>query len=127
VTFLERCDLPAALEEAVQLGFIAEEHAVSSGDERQALSESMHIRLDVLIECLLSHCPADVEVTVAEVRMVLEQHRDLTEAALADLDMRVIPLAIIRELVSRHKLVVHKSCLQAWPTFAQRYRAVAFV
>ncbi len=55
---------------------------------------------------------------------VLHQHHDLTPDALADLDQRIVPLVIIRELVSRNKLVVQPKNVPAWSRFVGRFQAV---
>lgn len=115
--------LPAALAQAKQLGRMAERHSAAQGAKRTRLSRDIHERLDRLIDSLLTSYP-DEEVGVSDVSAVLHQHHDLTPDALADLDQRIVPLVIIRELVSRNKLVVQPKNVPAWSRFVGRFQAV---
>ena len=126
MTGLDRgADLPAALAEAKQLVLIAKEHFTATGERKKALSVTLHERLDTLIHSLLDNFP-DEQVSVSEVKPLLERHRDLTAASLADVEDRVIPLVIVRELVSTHHFCVHQQSLPIWPRFVDRFRAVCY-
>lgn len=118
--------LPIALAEAEHLSTIADQIPHARGLRRKMLCDMIHRRLDKLIISLLDGFPTE-GINVSSVRPVFAQRYDLTPAGLEGVDCSLIPLVIVRELFSRHKLQVRQADVPTWPRFADRFKALNMV
>lgn len=79
-------------------------------------------KFDRLLGFLLSQFR--VETTTDEVRSVMQRTSfidALNEDELSDLSDGVVPIAIVRELLSKHRIMIDPRKLGNWDAFASRY------
>lgn len=84
--------------------------------------ERMVMKFDRLLGFLLSQFR--VETTTEEVRRVMKNTANidaLNEDELSDLSDGVVPIALVRELLSKHRIMIDPRKLGNWDAFATRY------
>lgn len=109
--------------EAQEIAAISADYRQSSGERQTTLLTTITERLDDLLATMLAAFTAPVDV--AEMERATSVHHPLTETRLRKLEPGVVPLVVVRELLSVHLMPVKRKALQNWGEFAERYRAFA--
>ena len=93
------------------------------GHRKQVLAKRVTEALDGLLSFLMTRF--DGEVSKSEVGAMFEKHEPITESRLAALPRAMVPLVVVRELISVHEVEFNRRDLQNWNLFSSRYmRAV---
>lgn len=103
--------LQQLLREAIQIEDMISSHA--DADTLAGRVDAFLADLTVELVC---------EVPREELAPIFHRRFQLTVDDLRELSEVAIPLAIIRELVARHNLILHKSIHPNWSRFAALYR-----
>ena len=97
-------------------------NASYKADRLPETMDRMATKFDRLLGFLLS--TFRVDTTVEEIRQVMQNTAKidaLNEEVLSDLADGVVPIALIRELLSKHKIMIDPRRLANWDQFANRY------
>ncbi len=62
------------------------------------------------------------EIPLEPLEPVFKRRYAICEKDLSQLDKRAVPLALIRELIAKHKLVIRRSEYPNWMGFVETYR-----
>ena len=83
------------------------------------------VSVDQLLEHLLDLTEHD-EVEKGLLVPVFERRFALTMEDLSTLSQHAIPLAVMRELIARHHLILRKNSMRNWEKFSLRYHEAIF-
>jgi hypothetical protein len=109
--------------DAQEIAAISADYRQSTGQRKSNLLALVNERMDDLLETMLGAFtePARVE----QMENAVSVHHPLTETRLRKLDPSVVPLVVVRELLSVHLTPVRRKDLSNWSDFAERYQAFA--
>lgn len=114
-----------ALARANELITLAAEHRSVranpfSEERRQTLRQVMSRKVDELLDTSL-----DGIEQVDDIGPIFERHFAMTEEDIGKLPRELVPLAIMRELLSKHRVVFDQDAVPNWDRFAELYKDVA--
>ena len=64
----------------------------------------------------------DHEISTDRLKPIFEKRFAISETDLSKLERDIVPLAIIRELIMRHNLVITRTDFSNWTSFVRSYR-----
>lgn len=88
--------------------------------QRQLMDRQIDIAFNEFLANMLSVTGNATEEKLAP---ALSRRYELSVSDFSDLHMVAVPLAIVRELVARHRVIIKSSTHPNWKLFAQRYKA----
>lgn len=104
---------------AGEIAQLSADYQQSEGYRKQQMRATVTERLDSLLEVLLDTKGVPTRTEVDE---AFSQHHPLTEIRLKSLASDIVPLVVIRELISLHEVPVDRQHLSNWKSFSDRYR-----
>lgn len=114
-----RLDVETVIDRANELILLAAEHRQAPKGRKVHLRKTMSQKLDALIEETLpdtDHVP--------DVCRIFGRHYSMTAHELNELPTEVMPLAVVRELFSTHRVVFNLEDVPVWERFTSVYRDV---
>lgn len=112
---------PDIIEETKKLVELAARFQDARGSNRTTIQHEVSDRFNTLMGRMLDRF--DSEVNNQMISPVFEKQYELSWREINDLPKGVIPLVIVREFVSRSKMVMDKDRIPNWSTFVRRYEA----
>ena len=100
---------------------VSEFNGLGKSARKDFLREQINERFENLIARLLDAYPYE-HIRITDIKKVFERHYALTESELMRLPESVVPLVIVRELLSKQQLRVKPSAIKRWGEFAFRYK-----
>jgi hypothetical protein len=79
-----------------------------------------------ILDSFLGDASKGGEVSLEALKPVFESRFDFNERSLSRIREDAIPLALIRELVARHKIIITKKKYRNWSAFVQRYKHAVY-
>ena len=70
----------------------------------------------------LGSAAPDHEISTARLKPIFEKRFAISETDLSKLEHDIVPLAVIRELIARHNLVIKRTDFSNWTSFVRSYR-----
>ncbi len=110
-----------AIAGAMYLSGLADQIARSAGDDRMELKDRMGTHLDVFVSRLLRDFPE--RANDDDIDQVFHRHYELSEDEIGSIPDPIVPLVIVRELVSRHKVIVDQKKVSHWVDFVEKYES----
>lgn len=106
--------------DAQEIAGLAADYQQSRGHRKETLKATLSQKLDKLLGFMMDtfHGTPSHEM----VQDCLQNQHPLTEARLNTLDQRILPLVVLRELISFHDVPVDRRLLTNWNEFSERYR-----
>lgn len=116
---------PAAVEvivhDAQEIATISADYLQSTAQRKSTLLSLINEKMDVLLMTMMDTFTQPVGREQMEA--AVSEHHPLTEARLKKLEPGVVPLVVVRELLSVHRTPVRRMDLHNWSDFAERYKA----
>jgi hypothetical protein len=109
------------VQEAQDIAAISADYRQSTGQRQTSLLSIINEKMDELLETMMGAFSEPVNRDQME--QAVSQHHPLTESRLSKLEPGVVPLVVVRELLSVHLTPVKRTSLHNWSDFADRYRA----
>jgi hypothetical protein len=106
--------------EAHDIAALAADYQQSRGHRKETLKTTLSAKLDGLLGFMMGTFHGVPSHQMVQ-DCLLTQH-PLTEARLGTLDQRILPLVVVRELISFHDVPVDRRLLTNWNEFSERYR-----
>lgn len=107
--------------DAQEIAAISADYQQSTAQRKSTLLTLINEKMDVLLMTMMDTFTQPVGREQMEV--AVSTHHPLTEARLRKLEPGVVPLVVVRELLSVHRTPVRRMDLPHWSDFAERYKA----